>query len=388
MKWQIEDKIALIATAVMHDNLEEKRRVFIKTQKYYQECAERIAGDSAKVMETVINVVTKASHCYYPQEIKSGGSYLPLYCFACVIKAQGRVTSEQKALIEMYFKHVSYPFNASGFINAALSGAEIADFRKVITLNENYAGLFWTHFFRALYKAGTQNDLQDMVNYVTMIMMRFSVLGNVEKGRLSLKVCDQFIKAVNKQIKEVKTISSDEIDWLGIIPPEERLWEMRKNYELILDHSDFLDSGIPRESMIPHLDMLVLNGICDIVMMTKQPNSVKLSMAKDAVAFSKIKVDITPESYIKDIANKTDKGEEYKALYSGCTTLGKIWQLILAMGNNANMFDEALSIYNGILSILLQVESHLVETYHFLGEDHLAQKYMDKILSELLKRFS
>ena len=255
-------------------------------------------------------------------------------------------------------------------------------------MNENYAGLFWTHFFRALYKAGTQNDLQDMVNYVTMIMMRFSVLGNVEKGRLSLKVCDQFIKAVNKQIKEVKTISSDEIDWLGIIPPEERLWEMRKNYELILDHSDFLDSGIPRESMIPHLDMLVLNGICDIVMMTKQPNSVKLSMAKDAVGFSKIKVDITPESYIKDIANKTDKGEEYKALYSGCTTLGKIWQLILAMGNNANMFDEALSIYNGILSILLQVESHLVETYHFLGEDHLAQKYMDKILSELLKRFS
>ncbi len=388
MKWQIEDKIALIATAVIHDHLEEKRRVFIKTQKYYQECAERIAGDSAKAMETIINVITKASHCYYPKEIKSGGSYLPLYCFACVIKAQGRVTNEQKALTEMYFKHVSYPFSASGFIKAALSGAEIADFRKVIALNDNYAGLFWTHFFRALYKAGTQKDLQDMVNYVTMIMMRFSALGNVENGRLSPEVCEQFVRAVNKQIKEVKTISSDEIDWLGIIPPEDRLREMRKNYELILDCSDFLENGIPREAMLPHLEMLVLNGICDIVMMTKQPNSVKLSMAKDAVAFSKIKVDVTPEAYIKAIANNTEEGEEYKQLYSGCAPIGKIWPLILAMGNNAHKADEALAIYNGILSILLQVESRLTETYHFLGEDHLAQKYMDKILNEILKQFS
>ena len=52
--------------------------------------------------------------------------------------------------------------------------------------------------------------------------MRFSILGNPDSN-ISNAICQNFIDSVNYQINQVREISIKEVDWLGVIPIEDRL---------------------------------------------------------------------------------------------------------------------------------------------------------------------
>lgn len=382
-RWGFSNSIAFAVAMTLRDISYEKQRRLIKTQKFYQECYDRIADDGLQAFNVVTKVVQKASRRYIPNEIGTGTTYLPLYCFALVIERQGRVTAEQNKIMKIFFDKMSYPFSQNAFINAARTGSEISDFRKVVSISKSYAGGFWVNFFRALYKSGTQKDLQDVVDCTTSMIMRFSVLGNPESN-IGSGICSSLVDSVNYQINQVRDISLKEVDWLGIIPIPDRLEEMKKFYESLIDNTDITDD-IPREDLLPLLELLILNCISDVVMMTKQPKSVKLQMLNEAVTLSGIHTAVTPEEYITQIANQTEEGNYYKQMFAAGPPLGMIWQIIMVMGDKAHKMDEAIGITNDILSILLQIENYLDEKYHFLGKDSIAKDYIMHILKQLLE---
>lgn len=382
-RWGFSNSLAFAVAMTLRDISYEKQRRLIKTQKFYQECYDRIADDGLQAFNVVTKVVQKASRRYIPNEIGTGTTYLPLYCFALVIEKQGRVTAEQNKIMKIFFDKMSYPFSQNAFINAAKTGSEISDFRKVISLNKHYAGGFWVNFFRALYKSGTQKDLQEVVDCTTSMVMRFSVLGNPESN-IGSGICSSLVESVNYQINQVRDISLKEVDWLGIIPIPDRLEEMKKFYESLIDNTDIADD-ISKDELLPLLELLILNSICDVVMMTKQPKSVKLQMLNEAVALSGIQTGVTPEEYITNVAKQTDEGNYFKQMFAAGPPLGMTWRIIILMGDKAHKMDEAIGITNDILSILLQIENYLDEKYHFLGADSIAKDYIMHILEQLLE---
>lgn len=99
---------------------------------------------------------------------------------------------------------------------------------------------------------------------------------------------------------QVREISIKEVDWLGVIPIEDRLEEMKFFYEDLIDRSN-ITNDISKEELLPYLELQILNCICDVVMMTKQPKSVKLRMMNDAVRLSGIHTGVTPEQYVREI---------------------------------------------------------------------------------------
>lgn len=383
MRWGFAESLAFAAIMTLRDMTNEKNTRLFKTQKYYQECYERIADDGLQAFNVVTKVVQKASRRYIPNEIGTGTTYLPLYCFALVIEKQGRVTAEQNKIMKIFFDKMSYPFSQNAFINAAKTGSEISDFRKVISLNKHYAGGFWVNFFRALYKSGTQKDLQEVVDYTTSMVMRFSVLGN-PNSTIANDICSTFVDSVNYQINEVREITLKEIDWLGIIPIPDRLEEMKIFYESLIDNSNITEA-MSKEELLPLLEMLILNSICDVVMMTKQPKSIKIQMMNEAYALTGINTEFTPEEYVKHIANNTETGAFYKYMFSATPPLGSIWQMIAIMSGQTNRLDEGIAITNDLLSILLQVENYLAEKYNFLGAESISKDYMSNILNQLVK---
>lgn len=382
-RWGFSNSIAFAVAMTLRDISYEKQRRLIKTQKFYQECYDRIADDGLQAFNVVTKVVQKASRRYIPNEIGTGTTYLPLYCFALVIERQGRVTAEQNKIMKIFFDKMSYPFSQNAFINAARTGSEISDFRKVVSISKSYAGGFWVNFFRALYKSGTQKDLQDVVDCTTSMIMRFSVLGNPESN-IGSGICTSLVDSVNYQINQVRDISLKEVDWLGIIPIPDRLEEMKKFYESLIDNTDITDD-IPKDELLPLLELLILSSICDVVMMTKQPKSVKLQMLNEAVALAGIQTGVTPEEYITNVANQTDEGNYFKQMFAAGPPLGMTWRIIILMGDKSNKMDEAIGITNDILSILLQIENYLDEKYHFLGADSIAKDYIMHILEQLLE---
>lgn len=381
MTWGFSESVIFAAVMTMREISSEKNDKLIKSQKFYQDCYEKIADDSQKAFNIVLEVVKKASRRYIPNDIGVGSTYLALYAFALVIEKQGKVTFEQNKIIKIYFNNMNFSFSKDDFINASKRGTEIGDFRKIVSISHNYVGGFWVNFFRALYKSGTQKDLQDMIDCITSIIMRFSILGN-PTSNLSQSICSEFIDSVNYQINQVREISIKEIDWLGIIPISDRLDEMKNLYESLIDNSSITEE-ISKDELLPLLELLILNSICDMIMLTKQPKSIKLQMINDGVEFFKIKTEITPEQYIKEIANNTELGSFYKTMFSSGPPLGSIWLLILKMGEQANMADEAINITNDILSILLQLENYLDEKYNFLGENSIAKNYMVHIIKQI-----
>lgn len=382
-RWGFSNSIAFAVAMTLRDISYEKQRRLIKTQKFYQECYDRIADDGLQAFNVVTKVVQKASRRYIPNEIGTGTTYLPLYCFALVIERQGRVTAEQNKIMKIFFDKMSYPFSQNAFINAVRTGSEISDFRKVVSISKSHAGGFWVNFFRALYKSGTQKDLQDVVDCTTSMIMRFSVLGNPESN-IGSGICTSLVDSVNYQINQVRDISLKEVDWLGIIPIPDRLEEMKKFYESLIDNTDIIDD-VTKEESLPLLELLILNCISDVVMMTKQPKSVKLQMLNEAVSISGIHTAVTLEEYITQIANQTEEGNFYKQMFAAGPPLGMTWRMIILMGDRANKMDEAIGITNDILSILLQIENYLDEKYHFLGADSIAQSYIMHILEQLLE---
>lgn len=329
-RWGFSDALAFAVAMTVRDMSREKEKRLIKTQKFYQECYEKIASDSERAFNIVSKVVTKASRRYIPNEIASGSTYLALYAFALVIERQGRVTKEQSKIIRIYFNNMSFPFSESAYLSAARTGGEVGNFRNVISISKSYAGGFWVNFFQALYKSGTQKDLQDMIDYTTSIIMRFSILGNPDSN-ISNAICQNFIDSVNYQINQVREISIKEVDWLGVIPIEDRLKEMKFFYEDLIDRSN-ITNDISKEELLPYLELQILNCICDVVMMTKQPKSVKLRMMNDAVRLSGIHTGVTPEQYVREIANNTEMGQFYKTMFSSGNPLGSFWLVIFTMG--------------------------------------------------------
>lgn len=84
-RWGFSDALAFAVAMTVRDMSREKEKRLIKTQKFYQECYERIANDSEQAFNIVSKVVKKASRRYIPNEIASGSTYLALYAFALVI---------------------------------------------------------------------------------------------------------------------------------------------------------------------------------------------------------------------------------------------------------------------------------------------------------------
>lgn len=382
-RWGFAESMMLAAVLTLRDMSKEREqeKKWIKTQNFYQECFSLITENSSKALDVVSRVSNKASACYIPNELTVGCKYLPLYCFYLVINRQGKVTAEQNKLIKLYFEHLDFPFSQYTFQEAAKSGRDIGDFRRIVSISNTFAGEFWVHFFRALYKSGNKQDLQGVVDAANEMIMRFSILGN-PNSNLAVEICNSFVNSVNIQLNQVRQISQDEIDWLGIVPIPERLEEMHKLYEELIDYSNVTEA-MSKDDLLPLLDLLILNSICDMAMMTKQPKSIKMQMIKEAVERTGLQAIETPESYINHIANNTEAGSFYKQMFSANPPLGSFWQMLAIMGGQTNRTKEALAVTNDLLSILIQVENFFTEKYNFLGVENIAKNYMSHILDQL-----
>ena len=103
----------------------------------------------------------------------------------------------------------------------------------------------------------------------------------------------------------------------------------------------------------------------------------------DAVEFSGIHAELTPEQYVHEIANNTDLGRAYKEMLSSGPPLGQLWHIIYMMGGQTGETDAAIGITNNMISVLIQVENYLDEKYNFLGRESIAQNYMMHIVKQL-----
>lgn len=379
----LAESLIFVAFLKHWEKEDKKEQQRLKTRKFYQNLYEQITDESEKTTGLIVDIVTKAATVYIPQELETGVLYFPLFCFGKVLAAQGRITSEQQKLLGFYFDNLKLPFSRSEYIAAATKGSIIGNFQSLMAMTKTELGTFWVDLFRAFYKSGTQDGFQQIVDSVTHNIMRFSLLGNPD-SQLSLGICMEFVDCANYQIKNCLDLPVEGVDWLGIVPIKDHIDEMRRIYRGLIRDSDILDTMSDIDALYAFFDMMFLHVICDIVMMTKKPNSVKLEMINYGLELVEVKPIMPPAKYIREIATGTPSGMLYKLQYACEDQPGQFWSMLLVLGDKTGRHDDTMKFLYGLISVLVQVENKFVERYQFLGNDRIVLKYSTHIMTSLL----
>lgn len=376
MNFKFSDIVAFATIMTMRDISQQKESELNAT---YLECYSKIADDSGDLFRLVTSIVKEASPRYIPKEILSGGLYLPLYVFSLVIKEQTRVTYEQRQMLDIYFNTMSFPFSQSEYLDMIYYGNKVGDFHKLMSISQEHAGDFWINLFRALYTSGTQKNLQEIVDYVTSIIMRFSILGN-QNGTFAEDICKEFVESINYQINHMDEISPEETDWFGIIDTKERMENIRKTFKSLINLSQ-ITKTLSEEELEAMLEVSILNCLYEIIKEFESQELVQTQMLNDAVEKVRIKDGFNPEQFIKDVIHNDDTRQYYNILYS-VQPLGDFWKIILKMGIESDRLDLVLGITRNMISIFVQVENALSKKYVLSTNRNVARDYMYNLLDQ------
>lgn len=382
------DHLAFAAILTLRNVAKEikKEEKLFKTQQYYQEIYEEIADESKKLCDRIVTIAEKAMTVYYVPSIPDGIRQLPLFCFGKIIHKQRCVTSEQNRVLKLFFNNLNLAYSQPRYIDAMISGRNIGNFNELMELTEHNIGSFWLDLFRSIHKVRSPQEYQSIIDSVTYIIMRFAILGNSNIAAAK-DICNELIDNANHHINRCLDARFSDIDWLGIVPVLERKNAMLESYNSFIDNSG-ITSDIDGNELRELFDVMFLNSICDMVMMTAKDNSTKLEMIRCAVRFVDIECVIAPEQYVKDIANNSGAGLVYHNMFMCTPTCGQFWMLLLTMAAKANQRDECMQFLNDFISILIQVEEHLDDLYSPLGAKQLAQRYTSHIVSSIKKEIT
>ena len=281
----------------------------------------------------------------------------------------------------MYFNHMELPFSQAVYLKAVMNGEEFADFNSTIGISKKYVGSFWVNYLRALYKSGTEEDLQRFVDLCFSMIVRFAALGE-QSSEITNPICEELLKYVNYQSYKVSKLDPDEIDWLGLTPVSSYLEEIREIYGNLIDTSNVTEY-FSKETLMSFLELLFLNSICDLLMLIEEPISVKIKMLDDAIEYAGLEPEIEPNQYISEIANETEAGQFYKQMISSHEGLGEIWKVMMIMNAQNDSQQGVIKIATNLLSVLMQIESYLTTKYDLQSEENISKDYIADIVSKL-----
>lgn len=377
------DALTFAAVLSIRDYQQEKRKRLFKVQSFYQDCYNEISSQATKAFEIVSASVERASKCYMPDEILKGSTYLPLYAFGHVLTQQGRATPEQKKLLSIFFNNFSsLQFSQAEYVQSMCGGSPLKEFYDVIEVTQQKVGKFWLTFFRALYKCGTQKELQDVVDCFTTMVIRFSKLGNLD-SKVAMPICERFISAVNYQITACLEAPPDFVDWLSAVPITTHIENLKEIYNGLVRDSEIRDS-IDNDSLELMFNGVLLSSVCDFVLLSKQAANIKLKMADEALRLTERQYTVDAEAFILSKANNTGEGIEWTKIYS-CSKqhLGTFWSVLQIMSVQANRESDCSNFLTILFSILVGIENHLCQQFEFSGFDHTAKQYMLHLLEML-----
>lgn len=382
--WGFSDRLAFVAVMTIHEMEQAKKKRLIKLQSFYQSCYEEIAEQSEKACNVISEITTRASKCYVPDSIYKGIQYLPLYAFGLVIANLGSVYSEQKKIISMFFKHFEYPFNQREYENMCSRKAWTDEFRNTIMISKSFIGDFWLDFFRALYKCGTQSDYQTVIDCVTYIVMRFSLLGNTE-SEIALPICKSFIEQANYQLNNCINTKVTGIDWYGTVPVSEYIAEANSIFWDIANKAKVFDS-FSKEDLNDMFTGMVEYCVCGFILQSKCRNTAQ--KAEEGMKLVGIDLVQPTSDYIRELQTNSSLGSKYKELYE-CNNgrCGQFWGILTTFASMASKISEMFRLLTVLTSAMIGIENHLASNESFSGFDHNAQKFMLNIF-ECMKRES
>ena len=375
------DALTLSTAMAVRDYYRDKEKQKSKQRNFYRKCYNEITDAAAGLVDVASDVSKKANPSYIPSEILSGSTTLPVYAFLKVLQKQGRPTTEQTKLMDIFFKFMKYPFAKHEFLAAVQNNNQTRQYIEDLAgISDSKSGTFWRLFFKAMYKTNSgEEPLSKVIEHFSSIVMRFAILGKPD-SEVALPICEGFINAVHKQFVECRNLPEEDLDFIGEVSYIEHYQRMKTISRILADKSGDSDE-LDVELMIVYF---CIGNIYEVIKQSTRSVSGKAEMLDYIMRSLEIELDV--DGY--EIIQQLQTGGSLKGLVSSLCELnpgerGGFWEAILIMGDKANQRDMSTNFFKECIGFLLGVESELSKKYHNSGFDESAWSYMSDVMNKI-----
>jgi len=262
MSWGWANTLAAVLTLRDLEREVQKEEAQQRAQLFYEQCFMEILSLGQRASNLIGSVVQRACPVYVPTELRTGIRMLPLFCFGQVIAQRGRVVNTQLPMLDNFFRNFKYPFSREEYLEGVVRGYGPGDYHNLMILSRDSLGSFWLELFRAFCRVGTQEQLQELVDLITRIIMHFSMIG-VPESTAFMQVCEDFVSNTNHYIHQIPNIPISGVDWLGVRSVPEHILDMRTRYLGLISSSN-AGSEITAPGLDQLLDLLFLHSMPDM----------------------------------------------------------------------------------------------------------------------------
>jgi len=382
------DGVTFLAIQESRDRKREKQREMEckkdqekESQDIYQKCNKKISNASSNLFGVVVNVFEQANQKNASSEVVRGCLTLPFYAFMKVLQVEeNSVTSEQIILLDIFFKSIKGAnISKNDFFAAVKSNTQVRkDIEALVGISENYAGLLWKQFFKALYvTCNNDNSLEKVIEFYCTIVQMFSILGRQE-SKIADQICTDFKKSALYQFEACRNLPEDDLYSLSKVSLTEHLKQMKVIVMSLKERISATEEDSPDiETLFP---LFVCGILFDLVSMSHCEESIKADILNRAIELSPIDGYLSGYEVMEDMAKGIGAAELITFLKKTEGEKLGFWGLVFLMGNRTNLDDDALKFFNECLSYMIDIESVLKQEYPNVGLGDYAQKYMlDKI---------
>lgn len=334
-------------------------------------CYEKIFDKSSEARELLKKISSNAVTEYEEHCLLKGEKYWDLFAYFLVLKKQLQVkniTRKQANVLHQYLDNSdTYPFSYYDFLSAVKDDYELEEFSELMSLDMDTCGEFWKSLCNALLVANAWDDLGPIVMVVVNKILGFAYLGDLSEAEEEVPefIINDFQKCLKYQCDKLinwKT-SAEDNTYVSEHLIKSLMISNRSIFAKMLKSSQSLEEE-DKDDLVSTLDVLVLHSICDIIMMTDEPKSVKVEMIKYAVELAGLELEFSPEGCITEIANNTQYGQDF--LESGRITpeLGTMWLYLIKLQFESGVENGTFDIIDNLFNMFIQLRTYLSEKFN------------------------
>lgn len=130
MSWDIADQLAFDATMIYAAHQFEKELRKAEEHERHRESFSIIADGIQEAVNRSGGIIGRAIEVSTPAWSIDGVRYMPLVCFAPVLRRQQRMTPDQQSVLSS-LDGMSFPFTTRQFADAMMAGRKIGNYKAL-----------------------------------------------------------------------------------------------------------------------------------------------------------------------------------------------------------------------------------------------------------------
>lgn len=324
-----------------------------------------------------------------PLALYKGIEMISLYAmYMAGIHQPAPLSTEQKELLELYFKNLSFSFSINDFILALRNNNSARNILlNNVGISSNKCGDFWKEFFALLYRTDSDGKIiEDLYMKISDITLRFGVLGNADKDAIANEL-HNFHMALLFWANECRTLPKSRIDEYGDESYVHHYQQFKKAYYEVSKYANSIADDLDPDFEDSIFEALIRGTIYRIVNSCNRDKQIKAKMIERVIEDCNISFIPSGNNLIDTIEDSyNEDGQLSMIITNPNDSQSHAWSIITVMAGayNENTGDVLLCL-DELSNFIIGMEEMLNKSFPMSGFSKYSKVYTNECMKIVSK---